>query len=265
MDRNQELRLLRSEVQALEVTATSDFESEVWASWPRLIEEFNALNQQAKSLGVHSAIDPIQPVPDGRLAHLQGLGAGMPDEKAKVSEIISKASRLRQRVDMATDYKPNPEGRLDPVAALRLVCGRFHSVATQLRSRYDDRETLKVADEYDVQDLMHALLRIFFDDIRPEEWTPSYAGQSARMDFLLKAEKIAIETKKTRKGLGVRETGAQLILDIEHYKKHPECEHLVCFIYDPDNKIANPRGLESDLTREEGQFSVTVFVVPKHT
>jgi hypothetical protein len=33
-------------------------------------------------------------------------------------------------------------------------------------------------DEYDVQDLLYALLRIFFDDVRPEEWTPSFAGKS---------------------------------------------------------------------------------------
>lgn len=45
---------------------------------------------------------------------------------------------------------------------------------------------LFLEDEYDVQDLPHALLLLYFDDVRAEEWTPSYAGKSARMDFLLK-------------------------------------------------------------------------------
>ena len=40
---------------------------------------------------------------------------------------------------------------------------------------------------------------LYFDDIRAEEWTPSYAGKCARVDFLLKNEKIVIEVKKTRK------------------------------------------------------------------
>ena len=40
-------------------------------------------------------------------------------------------------------------------------------------------------DEYDVQDLFHALLTIYFEDIRKEEWSPSYAGGASRMDFLL--------------------------------------------------------------------------------
>lgn len=44
-------------------------------------------------------------------------------------------------------------------------------------------------DEYDVQDIIHALLKIEFDDIRPEEWGTSYAGSNSRMDFYLKMSK----------------------------------------------------------------------------
>ncbi|MGJ4748586.1 hypothetical protein ACQV5M_19650, partial [Leptospira sp. SA-E8] len=62
---------------------------------------------------------------------------------------------------------------------------RFHAVAVQLRERHSSRPTLDVNDEYDVQDLMHALLRLHFDDVRSEEWVPSYAGAASRTDFLL--------------------------------------------------------------------------------
>jgi REase_DpnII-MboI len=34
---------------------------------------------------------------------------------------------------------------------------------------------MDIKDEYDVQDLLHAILRAFFDDVRPEEFVPSYA------------------------------------------------------------------------------------------
>lgn len=71
----------------------------------------------------------------------------------------------------------------DYIRAVERICTRFHAVARQLRERHEDRETLNVADEYDVQDLLHALLRIYFDDIRPEEWTPSAAGGASRVDF----------------------------------------------------------------------------------
>ena len=79
---------------------------------------------------------------------------------------------------------------------LELIFSRFHKVARQLRSRYNGRKTLEIEDEYDTQDLLHALLQLYFNDIRAEEWTPSYAGGCARMDFLLKNEKIVIEVKK---------------------------------------------------------------------
>jgi DNA-binding sugar fermentation-stimulating protein len=62
-----------------------------------------------------------------------------------------------------------------------------------------NRNTIEIEDEYDVQDLFHALLKLYFDDIRPEEYTPSYGGSASRVDFLLKDEQIIIEIKKDSK------------------------------------------------------------------
>jgi len=140
---------------------------------------------------------------------------------------------------------------------------RFHLVAKQLLERHGNRDTFKVEDEYDVQDLLHALLKIFFNDIRAEEYTPSYAGKSSRMDFLLKDHQMVIETKMTRKGLGVKEVGDQLIIDITRYASHPGCQTLICFVYDPDGRISNPAEIENDLSRERDGFIVKVLVFPK--
>ena len=143
------------------------------------------------------------------------------------------------------------------------TCSRFHLVARQLRDRHDDRHTLDIRDEYDVQDLLHSLLKIFFDDVRPEEYTPSYAGKASRMDFLLKGYDIVIEVKMTRKGLGAKEIGTQLIEDIARYQKHPECKTLVCFVYDPEGRCANPAGIENDLSGKKTDIEVKVIIVPK--
>jgi hypothetical protein len=110
---------------------------------------------------------------------------------------------------------PQSTSALDEIERILL---RFDRAARQLGHRHGSRPTLDVADEYDVQDLLHALLHLRFDDIRREEWTPSYAGKSSRMDFLLKAEKIVIEVKKTRDGLTMSEIGEQLVVDIDYYK-----------------------------------------------
>jgi len=67
----------------------------------------------------------------------------------------------------------------------------------------------------------------------------------------------------TRKGLADKQIGEQLIIDVAHYRAHPNCKKLVCLVYDPDGRIANPKGLENDLNREDEEFSVRVVVVPK--
>ena len=142
------------------------------------------------------------------------------------------------------------------------VCERFHQVALQLRSRHKDRPTIEISDEYDVQDLLHVVLRIFFDDVRPEEWAPSYAGKATRMDFLLKREKTVIEVKKTRTGLGDADVGSLLVEDIARYRAHPDCAQLFSFVYDPDHLLRNPRGLEADLSRTDGDLPVYVYIRP---
>jgi len=38
----------------------------------------------------------------------------------------------------------------------------------------------------DVQDFLHAILKLYFDDIRTEEWHHSFAASYSRTDFLLK-------------------------------------------------------------------------------
>jgi hypothetical protein len=147
---------------------------------------------------------------------------------------------------------------------IELICSKFDGIVVRLRHRHQDRPTLDVKDEYDVQDLMHSLLRLFFEDIRPEEVVPSYADKSSKMDFLLYAEKTIVETKMTRDGLGAKEIGSQLVEDIARYKAHPRCKRLICFVYDPEGRIANPLGIEQDLSSTDQSLEVSVFIFPRH-
>lgn len=146
------------------------------------------------------------------------------------------------------------------------LLNRFHSIAIQLTNRRNDggnpRPTIRIKDEYDVQDLLHGLLKIYFDDIRAEEWNPSYAGSSKRSDFLLKNEKIVIEVKKTRSNLKDKEIGEQLIIDKANYRKHSDCKILICFVYDPDSFIKNPIGIENDLKEVSTDFTTLVYIKP---
>ncbi len=174
------------------------------------------------------------------------------------------AYRLIRQLELKSATNSDTEvGAIFQQQALKAIIDKFHLVATQLKNRYNNRPTVTVDDEYDVQDLMNSLLRINFEDVRKEEYTPSYAGGSTRIDFLLKREKILIEVKKTRTTLKDKDVGNQLIIDIAHYRSHPDCKHLICFVYDPDNLIVNPRGLEDDLNKNSlEEMIVEVYVRP---
>jgi hypothetical protein len=145
---------------------------------------------------------------------------------------------------------------------LENILKKLHKVAQQLKIRHSARNTLEVNDEYDVQDLLHAILLVSFDDIRSEEWTPSYAGSSARMDFLLKQEKIVLEVKITSKKLKDKELGEQLILDIAHYKTHPDCKTLFCFVYDPHSMLTKRTSIINDLNKKHDGLDVRIIICP---
>ena len=148
----------------------------------------------------------------------------------------------------------------DASALVQNILRRFPLVAHQLFKRHDNRGTLEITDEYDVQDLLHALLLVFFDDVRPEEWTPSYAGRKARADFLLKKERIVVEAKMTRENLKQKQVVEQLIVDRAHYATHPDCDLLLCFVYDSERWLDNPRAIESDLSTDERAPRMLVIV-----
>jgi hypothetical protein len=135
-----------------------------------------------------------------------------------------------------------------------------------LTYRRKGAEQLRFANEYDVQDLLHALLRPWVQDVRPEEYTPSYAGKSTRMDFLLPAHELVIETKCVRDRLHAKNVGDELFLDIGHYAAHPTCKKLWCVVYDPEHFLTNPEGLRDlDGEHKKGNRGIMVrtFVVHK--
>lgn len=166
-----------------------------------------------------------------------------------IEKFIKASQRLIRQIEIRENVMSEGTVVLDGISNILDICKKFHVVARQLRKRHNKRPTLEIEDEYDVQDLLHSILKIYFDDVRPEEWVPSYVGSSSRMDFLLKNEKIVIEVKKTRKNLTDKEIGEQLLIDIAKYKQHSDCKTLICFIYDPEGRIGNPRGLENDLNQ----------------
>lgn len=154
-------------------------------------------------------------------------------------------------------------GKDDPAARVVGLCRRFPLFVDQLQKRQRNRAPMEVKDEYDVQDLLRAILKLHFDDVRPEEWAPSYGGNASRVDFFLPAERLVVEAKMTRASLGQREVVNELTVDAARYEKIANVDHLICVVYDPDRRCTNPTALETDLARTEGRLKVTAVVCPR--
>lgn len=144
---------------------------------------------------------------------------------------------------------------------LEKVFTNFHRCARSILNRHGGRDTLEIKDEYDVQDLLEGILRLFVDDVRPEDYIPSYAGGNSRTDFYLPKYDMYVETKMTRTGLKDKEVGEELIIDIARYGE--KCSKLICFIYDSENLLKNPYGLISDLQKlSKEDLQVKVYIAP---
>lgn len=159
-----------------------------------------------------------------------------------------------------------PEKTGGPDQALEIlsrIAGRLPDVAEVLRNRKHGRQPFLIEVEYDVQDLLHALLRVQFDHVRAEEWNPSYAGSSTRMDFFLDDHATVVEVKKMRPTLTTTQLVNELIIDISRYRlSRPEIQQLVCLVYDPGRAVKNPRVVVKDLEQQSVDgFRVKVLIV----
>lgn len=178
-------------------------------------------------------------------------------------EGIKLFKRLLRQIEIKSSIKDTLGDSEKALELLESVLRRFHKMARQIRIRHggETRPTLEIRDEYDVQDLLHGVLKLFFDDVRAEDVSPQYAGGTSRMDFILKPEKIVIEVKKTRESLTDKKVGEEILIDAGRYSTHPDCKILIPFIYDPEERIINPVGLEMDLDKisREGLIVKTII------
>lgn len=253
-----ELNKLNKDLDILIQTCENDIDKDASISYKLYVNEYNDIISKLQEM--NSEFKTFHKI-DFELAatYMQSLP---PHEQAKLKEIIKEAKKLSHRIQKITGKESNKN---DVIFDLEMIFSRFNSVIHQLKHRYNNRATLKVDDEYDVQDLLHAILKIFFEDIRPEEPTPSYAGGHRKMDFLLKSERTVIEVKMTRESLSANELSKQLNDDVATYKNHADSDTLVCFIYDPSSRIENPVGFENDFVKNStNDFKVLVYIYPKY-
>jgi len=79
----------------------------------------------------------------------------------------------------------------------------------------------------------------------------------SEIELLIMEGENVLRTKRKDEMLG-----EQLIVDIEKYKAHPDCEQLICFVYDPEGLLGNPASIKKDLMQAHDGF-VEVIISPQ--
>ncbi len=134
-------------------------------------------------------------------------------------------------------------------SGLLSIFNRFHAFASRLLDRHDQRPSLLINDEYDVQDLLNSLLAHEFDTVQKEEYGPQYAGKRPRIDFFLRSENNAIEVKYAKKKSDIAKIREEIIIDKEYYSQKENLEVLWFFIYDPKSIIIDRTIFIEDLEK----------------
>ena len=165
---------------------------------------------------------------------------------------------------MESDLEAKPaEAQLASHSSLLLLCDtlrRLGGALRPLRQRRRGRDSLQIADEYDMQDIVEVILRSLYRDVRAEERNPSYAGSSSTIDFLIVDEKCAVEVKVTRPRRGEKQIKDEIIIDIENYQRHPLATTLIAVVYDLAGTFKNVGGFEDDLSGLRQSLDVHVIV-----
>jgi hypothetical protein len=78
----------------------------------------------------------------------------------------------------------------------------------------------------------------------------------------MRDEKIAVEVKFVgNRATAAKDIAEEISNDVHWYQTHPRCRHLICLVHDPESRIANPVGFESDLdSLSTENLSVRVIV-----
>jgi hypothetical protein len=150
---------------------------------------------------------------------------------------------------------PSPGKR----AQLEHLLRRLPLVIRQLRWREGERVPFRVEDERDLEDLLRALLPVYWDDVRPQTRTPHYAT-STRMDFLLMPEQWVLTLKMLRTPMAELQLIGQLQEDARYWQEQRTCRTLIAFVYDPEGFLRDPRGLEVACSCQEEGWEVRCVV-----
>lgn len=170
---------------------------------------------------------------------------------AETSNRVSGAARaiggLSQLASRASAH--NDVGSLGVEPAL-LALHEFDACVRYLNTRRSAGAVINIESEADVQDVLYLLLRPWILDLVWESPADKSANRYVIKDFSSRLGRFVIDAKYIRDKEHGRMISKELHDDIEMYRTHPHCDHLVFFVYDPNALIPDPRALREAIEIE---------------
>jgi len=124
----------------------------------------------------------------------------------------------------------------------------FMECVRYLNTRRTEAAVLRLDSEGAVQDALYLMLRPWISDLVPENPTDRIASRYTIKDFLAVSAKTVMEAKYIRDREHGKQISREIHDDIETYRHHPACSHLVFFIYDPDALIPDRAALDRQVS-----------------
>lgn len=115
------------------------------------------------------------------------------------------------------------------------LCGRLNHSIKVLNRRRAGKQPFEITDEYDVQDLLQAILRAYFKYSISEEPISKLAGSSSRADFAIQDLGIIIEAKYVHGPNEQDRISKQFAEDVHSYSQWSHLAHFIYVIYGADD------------------------------
>ena len=166
-------------------------------------------------------------------------------------------------LDALTWSPPEALARRTALEYVLDIIDAFPTSAAILAQRARQRPPFVIDDEYDVQDLFHALVHPGVPDIVPEDTTSKLAGRWSRLDFTSKATRLGFEIKHVKSAGHATAVRNEILVDEATYQEHPYIDTVVAFISDPNHHIpqASRPAFERDLSQAVTMNGRTVHYI----
>ena len=165
----------------------------------------------------------------------------MKTRRAKQAEILAGLAAFRPTL-IETGLEPE-------VSHARILAAleQFGECVRYLNTRRSKGTKLNLENEADVQDSIYLMLRPWITDLVSENPTEKVGNRFAIKDFLAPTARTVIEAKFIRDAAHGKSISKELHDDIEVYRHHSRCDHLIFFVYDPDSLIPNVSSLSREM------------------